>query len=72
MKQQATPEDVRFLSAHEVIKATSLCRASIYALMKANDFPPSIKIAGKRVAWVSTDIAEWQRKRIAASRGRAA
>jgi prophage regulatory protein len=43
----------------EVIRTTGLCRASIYKYMTQGEFPRSIVIAKRAVAWKSTDIAQW-------------
>jgi prophage regulatory protein len=43
----------------EVIKTTGLGRASIYKYMTRGEFPRSVVIARRAVAWKSTDIAQW-------------
>lgn len=43
-----------------VMQATGYGRSSIYSLIKAQKFPPSLKLAGGgAVAWRSSDIARW-------------
>lgn len=51
--------------------ATGLSRSSIYALMAAGKFPRPIRIGGRAVGWLETDIAEYQQRRIAERDGAA-
>lgn len=44
---------------HQVIETTTLSKASIYRLMGLEKFPAPVKIAERRVAWRSSDIAAW-------------
>jgi prophage regulatory protein len=58
-----------FLRLEEVKRATGLGRSTLYLLISENRFPKPVKIngeGGKAVAWLSSEIAEWQRQRIAA------
>lgn len=49
----------------EVIEMTALSRSSIYRLMKKRDFPKSVKIGGRAVAWILEEIEKWLEERIA-------
>jgi prophage regulatory protein len=46
---------------------TGLQRTAIAELIKAGQFPKPIKLSdsGRAVAWVASEIAAWQAKRIA-------
>jgi predicted DNA-binding transcriptional regulator AlpA len=58
--------DMTLLRLDQVRAKTGLCRSAVYAL---EGFPKPIKLGGRRaVAWVSSEIDEWIRKTIAASR----
>lgn len=52
----------------EVIQRTGLARASIYAAIKRGEFPKSIQLGPRAVAWPSEDIGAWIAARIEASR----
>jgi prophage regulatory protein len=57
-----------FLRLEEVKKATGLGRSTIYLMVGENKFPKPVKIngaGGKAVAWLSSELSEWQRKRVA-------
>ncbi len=43
----------------EVIQMTSLSRSSVYALKNINEFPQSINLGIRSVAWVRVDILNW-------------
>lgn len=43
-------QNERFLRLNEVISITSLCKNSIYNLIKSGNFPNNITVMGKRKA----------------------
>ena len=47
---------------------TGLSRSSIYAMMKSGDFPKSVSIGARGVAWADTDIQAWIDSRISLSK----
>ncbi len=55
----------RLLRRPEVENLTGLSRASIYEKMAEGDFPRPVKTGARAVAWVESEIADWQRQRIA-------
>jgi prophage regulatory protein len=60
---------MRVLRLPEVSNATGLSRSTIFRLMQAGDFPPSIKLTSRTVGWYSTDIETWIAARAATSKG---
>ncbi len=52
-----------FLRFPEVQELTGLSKATIYRQMEKGNFPKSIKLSERAVAWVRDDIDEWLRKR---------
>jgi prophage regulatory protein len=59
--QTNTQPKIKFslLRLLEVMEFTGLSRSSIYAAMKTKDFPNSIKIGQRAVAWRSIDLERW-------------
>lgn len=56
----SAPASNRILSISEVIRISSLSRASIYRAMKAGHFPAAIRLLpGSRVGWRQSDIDAW-------------
>jgi prophage regulatory protein len=51
-----------------VMDCTGLSRSSIYAMMKSGDFPKSISIGARAIAWADNDIQSWINSRISASK----
>ncbi|EAX8476399.1 AlpA family transcriptional regulator [Salmonella enterica] len=49
----------RFLRLHQVLDKTGLKRSQIYAYMRTDDFPKSVKIGPSSVAWLESEIEEW-------------
>ncbi|WP_462147018.1 helix-turn-helix transcriptional regulator [Pseudoalteromonas gelatinilytica] len=51
----------------EVITMTGLSRSTIYTLMKNSEFPLSIKLSERSVAWRRGDIQNWISNKIASN-----
>ena len=54
----------RFLRLRDVMEVTTLCRSSIYILIKAGDFPSNYAIMGKRKAWLESEVQAWLQAKI--------
>ena len=66
--QEAIPPAIRFLRKKSVMLMTGLSASGIYDLMNRGLFPQSIKLpGGKSVAWLLSDVEEWQRQTLAAN-----
>jgi len=61
----------RFIRRPEVERVTGLSRSSIYEKVAAGLFPQPVKLSAGAVAWVESEIAEWQAQRIAARKSQA-
>ncbi|MCZ4293878.1 AlpA family transcriptional regulator [Vibrio sinaloensis] len=56
---------MRFLRLKEVISLTGLGRSTIYKFMAdETDFPKSVPLGGRAVAWVESEIEEWMESRL--------
>ena len=56
---------MKFLKLKQVIEVTGLSRATIYKYMSNGQFPESVSLGGRSVAWVNTEVDEWMLERIA-------
>lgn len=54
----------RFMRKAEVIEKVGLSIATIYRLIKINEFPKPVKLASNSIAWLSTDVDIWFEERI--------
>ncbi|CNJ46052.1 zinc binding domain%3B DNA primase%2CPhage P4-associated%3B Replicative helicase RepA%2C Phage P4-associated [Yersinia enterocolitica] len=52
----------------EVLKRTGFSRPWIYKLLKQKRFPPPIKIGGRAIAFVESEVNDWIEQQIAHSR----
>lgn len=60
---------MRFIRRKEVCYLTGISPSAVYLLLQQGKFPPSIRLpGGKAVAWLLSDIEEWQLKCIADSK----
>ena len=58
-----SPNDL--VRREEVINMTGLSRSTIYTLMKNSEFPLSIKLSERSIAWRRGDIQNWINDKIA-------
>lgn len=58
----------KFIRLPEVKNKTGLSRSSIYLRMSNGEFPQSISLGSRAVAWLDADINQWLDERIAASK----
>jgi prophage regulatory protein len=61
----------QFLRRQQVESLTGLSCSTIYAKMKTGEFPKPFQIGPQSVAWLESDIADWQAKILVAA-GKAA
>ena len=61
-----TTSQIIFIRKREVMRRTGLSSTGIYDLMARNLFPKNIKLAGgKAVAWLESEIDQWQKQCLA-------
>lgn len=54
----------KFLRLPDVMAATGLSRASIYAFVKDKDFPPPVKLGQRASAWDGDEVDAWMDRRM--------
>ncbi|KQH83777.1 transcriptional regulator [Vibrio furnissii] len=54
---------MRFLKLKEVMQKTALSRSAIYRKMSDGEFPESVSLGGRAVAWVESEVDEWMEER---------
>jgi prophage regulatory protein len=64
-----TPENRRLSRLPRLKQWVGLSRSSIYVMISRNEFPAPVKIGARAVAWIDSEIEEWIRNRVEASRG---
>ena len=57
------PGDDQLLRLPEVTSLTSVSRSRVYALMKAGEFPRSLKIGPRARAWSKREVLDWMARR---------
>jgi len=58
----------KMLRLPNVIELTGLSRSSIYLRMSKEEFPQSISLGGRAIAWLEEDINQWLEDKITASK----
>jgi prophage regulatory protein len=57
--KSSEPGSNRILRLPEVLARVGLSRSSVYARVKAGEFPVQVSLGGKSVGWHSDDIEKW-------------
>lgn len=55
---------MRFLKLKEVMEKTALSRFAIYRKMNDEEFPQSVSLGDRAVAWVESEVDEWMEERL--------
>ncbi|EJS1625573.1 MULTISPECIES: AlpA family transcriptional regulator [Vibrio] len=55
---------MRFLKLKEVMEKTALSRSAIYRKMNDGEFPESVSLGDRAVAWVESEVDEWMEERL--------
>jgi len=57
-------QDTKLFRLPQVREITGLGRSTIYAKIKAGEFPAPVNLGTRAVAWRSTDVTGWVDSRI--------
>ncbi|MCG3766081.1 AlpA family transcriptional regulator [Vibrio cincinnatiensis] len=55
---------MRFLKLKEVMEKTALSRSAIYRKMNDGEFPESVSLGERAIAWVESEVDEWMEERL--------
>ena len=66
---QQQPAIPVLLKRRDVERMTTLSKAHIYALIRANQFPSPIKLSAGSSVWLQSDVEQWINDKINASKG---
>ena len=55
---------MRFLKLKEVMQKTALSRSAIYRKMNDGEFPESVSLGERAIAWVESEVDEWMEERL--------
>ena len=69
--EQGMDAPVRVLRLPRVQARTGLSRSSIYMRVANRSFPQPIRLGARAIGWIESEVDQWIRDQIAASRGNA-
>ncbi|MET1281186.1 helix-turn-helix transcriptional regulator [Vibrio navarrensis] len=55
---------MKFLRLKDVMEKTGLSKSAIYNKIKEGEFPASVPIGSRTVAWIDSDINDWLEWRV--------
>lgn len=64
-------EPVEFIRLPKVKELTGLGTTKIYTMASEGLFPKQVPLGGRAVAWVKSEVLQWNMDRLAAARGHA-
>lgn len=66
-KAPATQTATRLMRMQEVLTLTGIkSRSTIYELQASGDFPPAVRLTGKAIGFVESEVHTWIRSRVEA------
>lgn len=74
MEEVSTPTtaeqaaEVKFIKLTEVLAISGKSRSSIYDAIKKGEFPAPVKVGGRASAWIKSEVLQWTKNCILASR----
>ncbi|MCO5157569.1 MAG: AlpA family phage regulatory protein [Aquamicrobium sp.] len=64
-----TDSHVSLLTARQVMDRLGVSRSTLYAMIRADEFPKPIQITRGRVGWIMQEVEEWFAERSSLRRG---
>lgn len=61
--------EMQLLRLPDVLRQTGVSRSSIYARIRAGQFPRPIALGPRTSAWLATDVTAWIEQKVNESRG---
>ena len=69
--EQSMDAPTRVLRLPRVQARTGLSRSTIYMRVANGSFPKPVRLGARAIDWIESEVDQWIREQIAASRGRA-
>jgi prophage regulatory protein len=64
----SSPDEVIFVRLPDVKAVTGLSKSSLYALIRASNFPAPVRLGPRTVGWVRSEVKQWADERVLTSR----
>jgi prophage regulatory protein len=64
-------EEIEFIRLPEVKKLVGLGTTKIYTMASEGLFPKQVRLGGRAVAWIKSEVLQWSNDQISAARGQA-
>lgn len=68
MSTELNEQDIEFIRLPEVKKLVGLGTTKIYMMVSEGQFPKQVKLGGRAVAWVKSEVLAWNKEQVEASR----
>lgn len=64
-------DEIEFIRLPEVKRLVGFGTTKIYEMASQGEFPKQVQLGARSVAWVKSEVLQWNRDKLAASRGQA-
>lgn len=71
-KQLKAAFTLKVMRRKQVQEAVGLSKSTLYAMIRAGDFPAPIRLGARAVGWLESEVEEWITRQALASLRRAA
>lgn len=62
-------EEIEFIRLPKVLALVGLSQSTIYDMASSGRFPKQVKVGGRAVAWIKSEVLQWNMDRVAEARG---
>lgn len=69
---QTQEQHIEFIKLPEVISLVGLKTTTIYKMANEGKFPKQVKLGARSVAWIKSEVLQWNQEKAQASRAQQA
>lgn len=64
MSIELNEQDIEFIRLPRVLALVGLSQSTIYDMAKTGRFPKQVKLGGRAVAWVKSEVLAWNQQKV--------
>ncbi|MBK5415597.1 helix-turn-helix transcriptional regulator [Pseudomonas sp. TH31] len=68
MSTELNEQGIEFIRLPKVMELVGLSQTTIYDMANAGRFPKQVKLGGRAVAWVKSEVLAWSKQKVDDSR----
>jgi prophage regulatory protein len=68
MSAELNEQEIEFIRLPKVLELVGLSQTTIYEMAKSGQFPKQVKLGGRAVAWVKSEVLAWNKAQVEKAR----